>query len=166
MEPKSKSSLLFIGFFLIGWLTHSYGQSDSLLLENLMCSDTNSIIKKVMASPDLYRVQVVYSFVEKDEWNCPKVKQYKYRLRNEEYFYPASLVKLPVALLALEWLDKNNLTKDVRLHTKAGTLCTSKPVFPKDTSTISQIIQKSLVVSDNRSFNELYELLGVNYIHT
>ena len=146
--------------------TESIAQMDSVLLENILCSDTSQIIQKVMSNPNLYRLQIIYSTVHLDKWNCLQIQHHTFRLREKEYFYPASLVKLPLALLVLEWLDKNRLTKELLLQTKASQICSGGNIKTyNDSTTIAQYIEKSLVFSDNRSFNELYELLGVNYIN-
>lgn len=167
--PMVLPKLLKWSFFAIILAFHvsgsSFAQADTNLVFSLLQVDSNQIVKKVISNPDLYRLQMVYSEVYLDQWNCLKVKNHTFRLKSDEYFYPASLVKLPLALLTLEWLDKNGFSKEYILNTKASSICTGKYTKP-DSITIAQTIEKSLVVSDNKAFNELYELLGVDYINS
>ena len=54
-----------------------------------------------MEDPERCRVQIIYTQIDRDENNTPSFTSYTYRLNENEYFYPASTVKLPAAALAL-----------------------------------------------------------------
>ena len=56
----------------------------------------------VTADPDKYRVQIIYTQIDRDAANRPSFTSYTYGVDPARYFYPASTVKLPTALLALE----------------------------------------------------------------
>lgn len=61
----------------------------------------------------------MYTQIDRDAQNKPHFKTFTYRLKPHEYFYPASTVKLPAALLALEKLNNlkiSNLNKDTPLR--------------------------------------------------
>jgi hypothetical protein len=89
------------------------------------------------------------------------------------YFYPASTVKLPVVLLALQ---KLNALKDKGIDRNTSMLTETSfngqtSVFNDPTSidgrpSIAHYIKKILMVSDNDAFNRLYEFLGQDYINT
>ena len=121
----------------------------------------------VMDDPERYRVQIIYTQIDRDEDNRPSFRSFTYRLDPDEYFYPASTVKLPTAALALEKLNQlgiNGLDRDTVMltgrsadfHTEAVLDETSRIGLP----TVAQYIRKILVVSDNDAFNRLYEFLG------
>lgn len=126
----------------------------------------------VMANPEPYRVQILYTQVDRDQDNQPVLRDYHYGLDANRYFYPASTVKLPISLLALEWLAEqkiDGLTSGTAMLTDAAT--PFQTAAHQDTSaesgipSIAHYIKKILLVSDNDASNRLYELLGQDYIH-
>uniref|UniRef100_A0A486XHD3 beta-lactamase n=1 Tax=Rheinheimera sp. BAL341 TaxID=1708203 RepID=A0A486XHD3_9GAMM len=130
------------------------------------------VLQHVLANSKPYRVQIIYTQIDRDADNNPALTYYQYGLDNERYFYPASTVKLPIALLALEWLTEHNLTgltADTIMLTDAATdWQTAQITDPSATSgfpSIAQYIKKILLVSDNDGSNRLYELLGQDYIN-
>lgn len=121
----------------------------------------------ILADPEKYRVQIIYTQINRDAQNLPHFETFTYRLNPAEYFYPASTVKLPAALLALEKLNTlriPGLTKDTPLRidsayhqqTRVLTDSTAANRLPS----IAQYIKKLFLVSDNDAYNRLYEFLG------
>lgn len=121
----------------------------------------------VMQDPDGHRVQIIYTRIDRDADNRPSFRSFSYRLDADEYFYPASTVKLPTAALALEKLndlDIPGLDRDTvmltgsaaEFQTEAELDLSSPTGFP----TVGNYIRKILVVSDNDAFNRLYEFIG------
>jgi hypothetical protein len=135
--------------------------------------DNYPILKKVLQSPDTYQVQIIYTQIDRDESNLPSFRNFDLRLDDNKYFYPASTVKLPVAILALEWLGEQDI---VGLTAQSVMLTDSVrpsqlPVYHDSTAmnlmpSIAHYIKKILLVSDNDAYNRLYELLGQDYINT
>ena len=126
----------------------------------------------VMQDPAKYRVQIMYTQIDRDANNQPVFKSFVYNVNPGEYFYPASTVKLPVAALALEKLNRLNqpglnldttmLTgADTDFQTGAKTDDTSNNGLP----CVGQYVRKILLVSDNDAFNRLYEFLGQQAIN-
>lgn len=107
----------------------------------------------VLEDPEVRRVQIIYTQIDRDADNRPSFRSFSYRLNDGEYFYPASTVKLPVALLALEKLTKldiQGLDRDtIMLSGDAGT-----------GKSIGRYVREILLVSDNVAFNRLYEFIG------
>ena len=81
---------------------------------------------------------------------------YEFNVDNEDYFYPASTVKLPMALLAIE---KVNESKFITLDTPFRVENESEKYTLRDE------ILKMFIVSDNESFNRIFEFLGQDYIN-
>ena len=145
--------------------------NDSLLVA-LMKQNPN-YFASLLADPGQYRIQILYTQINRDKKNIPHFKEYSYRLNANEYFYPASTVKFPLSVLALEKL--NNLK--VQGLTKASTAIYDSITARQETiynnpyaidgrQTIEQAIKEVLVVSDNNAANRLYEFLGQEYIHS
>ena len=135
------------------------------VLDSLLLNDTSAIIRKVISEPDKYRLQIIYSQTD-HSLNKAVIKDFSFRLKPEEYFYPASLVKLPAAALALEKLEN--------LKIKGADIYTSLFTNPKysgitnDTlpyPSLADDIKQMMVVSDNYAFNRVYDFLGQEYTH-
>ena len=129
-------------------------------------------LQKVLSDTAKYQVQILYTQIDRNEHGNPLFTTHSFNVNDSRYFYPASTVKLPVALLALEWLEEQQvpglnlattmLTDSVRpSQLPAWTDSTSQTGLPS----IGHYIKKILLVSDNDAFNRLYELLGTDYIN-
>ncbi|MCX6337276.1 MAG: serine hydrolase [Bacteroidetes bacterium] len=150
---------------------NNMGANDSLLVE-LMKQNPN-YLTSLLADPGQYRIQILYTQINRDKNNIPHFKDYSYRLNANEYFYPASTVKFPLSVLALEKL--NNL-KIAGLNKETTAIYDSvtarqetiynNPYAIDGRQTIEQAIKEVLVVSDNNAANRLYEFLGQEYIHS
>lgn len=126
----------------------------------------------VMQDPEKFRVQVIYTQIDRDENNKPIFRSYAYRSSADEYFYPASTVKLPAAALALEklrQLDRRGLDRNSIMLTGKAEDFQTEATFDETTATglpsVAQYVRKILLVSDNDAFNRLYEFLGQQYLN-
>lgn len=136
------------------------------LIEDLLSQQPEKY-GEYLKNPAKYRMQIVYTQVNRDADNKPHLKTYQYRADVGEYFYPASAVKLPVAALALEKIDDlliPNLTRYTTMLTDSA--YSGQTAAYEDTSSfngkpsVAQYIRKMFLVSDNNSFNRLYEFVG------
>jgi len=109
----------------------------------------------------------LYTQIDRDENNIPHFTSYSYRLNANHYFYPASTVKLPTAIFALERLNELKIpglsTKSVMKTDSsfAGETKLLKDSLAKNgLPSIEQYIKEILLVSDNFAYNRLYEFVG------
>jgi hypothetical protein len=126
---------------------------------------------KVLNNPNKYKLQIIYTQINRDKKNKPKFTEYHFSL-NKSYFYPASTVKLPIGLLALiklEELKIPGLDRSSTMLTDSMFYCQKKI---KDDSisagtypTIENYIKRMFLVSDNFSFARVYEFVGHDYAH-
>ncbi len=86
----------------------SIAQSDTNLLEKLM-QQKPAQFAKILSNPNEFRLQILYTQINRDKNNIPHFKEYSFRLNPKEYFYPASTVKMPLAFLALEKINNLNI---------------------------------------------------------
>lgn len=123
---------------------------------NKVLNNNNNAIKKVAAQPGLYELQIIYTTVKRKSNGKIILKDYKYNVNPSHYYYPASTVKLPIAALALE---KMNKMTDV----DANTVFT----INNDTTklTFSDELRKIFAISSNEASNNLYEFMGRDYIN-
>lgn len=116
---------------------------------------------------DSLEVQIIYTQINRDSINRPNFKSFYFNVDSSHYFYPASTVKLPMLLLALEKLNELNV-KGVDKFTPIyhDSLYAGQQSVKMDTTsqdslpTIAHYAKKILVVSDNDAYNRLYEFLG------
>ncbi|HLF45673.1 MAG TPA: serine hydrolase [Chitinophagaceae bacterium] len=125
----------------------------------------------VLQNPE-HRVQIIFTRIERGEKNTVKFTDHYFNVNENEYFYPASTVKLPVAILALQRLNELNipgLDKNTSMNTEeseiAHSLVYNDPTAADGRPGIAHYIRKILLVSDNDAFNRLYEFLGQEYIN-
>lgn len=141
------------------------GQSfffDSVLNKKPILKLVNNDLKK-------YKLQIIYTQINRDSNGIPSFKNYTYHLDSTHYFYCASLVKLPCSILALEKLNQLNISKQSIMLTDSANTCqysvkkdsTALNGFPS----IEQYIKRMFLVSDNFAYGRVYEFLGVDYIH-
>lgn len=130
-------------------------------------SDYTALLKY----PSRYQLQIIYTQVNRDSLNHPTFTEHRYNVSDKTYFYPASLVKLPVSLLALEKINKlqlDSLSENSSMLTLADGGCQYATL--KDSTACSGLpslrnyIKKMMLVSDNYAFSRVYEFLGPDYI--
>ncbi len=118
-------------------------------LDHALASE-NIKIKRVIDSLDQYEVQIKFTKINRDNDGII-FKEYDFQVDDNNYFYPASTVKFPIAVLALEKLNQlDSLNKDTRFYIEGDTVETT---FAAD-------ISKIFAVSDNQANNRLFEFLG------
>lgn len=145
---------------------------DTLFLKNLLHSQPE-LFSSILNHPTQNEVQILYTRIDRDEHNIPHFTSYSYRLNPHHYFYPASTVKLPTAIFALEKLHElhiKELNKSSIMITdsssKAQTKVTADTSSANGKPCIEQYIKKILLVSDNDAYNRLYEFVGRAELNT
>ena len=146
-------------------------QSDANLLEKLM-QQKPAQFGKILANPNEYRLQILYTQINRDKNNVPHFKEYSYRLNPKEYFYPASTVKMPLAFLALEKINNlkiKGLTKST-LMVYDSVADRQEPIYNNPysingTQNIEQAIKEIFLISENNAANRLFEFVTPHTVH-
>ncbi|MBV1924048.1 MAG: class A beta-lactamase-related serine hydrolase [Flavobacteriaceae bacterium] len=124
-------------------------------LDNALQSQ-HPAIKKVMDNPEGHEIQILYSQIDTNEDGETVFTDYNFQLNNQNYFYPASTVKLPAAILALEFTDNTTfLSPEIDYIIEGDTILHN---FNDD-------VRQIFAVSDNEAYNRLYEFLGRDFIN-
>lgn len=121
---------------------------------------------------DRWHIQIIYTQIDRRPNNQPVFTEHRFQADPDQYFYPASTVKMPIAFLALQRLNElkiAGLDKDATMITGSSTPA-QQPVYNDPTAedgrpTIAHYIRKIFLASDNDAFNRLYEFLGQAYIN-
>ncbi len=157
---------LHILFFLSIAATFAHAQQvfsfDTLFAHHAVSFDS------VISHKEDYRLQILYTRIDRDENNFPHLTTYSYDA-DKYYYYCASMVKLPASVLTLEKI--NNLAKyrvdmlDSLAIDSIG--CTE--LNPKSMmlgtpySCLGHYIKEMLMLSNNHAFNPVYDFLGQQY---
>ncbi len=132
-----------------------------LLIINLGCtssSDQQFINRFIAGNAKLFNtinnndIQVKLTVIDSSE----NFIEYEYNIDENKYFYPASTVKLPIALFALEKLNENKI------------LSINTPFMLEDDTlktTFKDELKKVFVLSNNQANNRFFEFIGQDYIN-
>lgn len=145
--------------------------SQNNLIEKLLF-ENHKQFENVLKNIDTFEVQIIYTQIDRDENNFPSFTTHKYRVNPRNYFYPASTVKLPAAILSLEKLNNLNIV-GLNKYTplKVDSASERQKALTVDSSSesglpsIAHYIKKVFLVSDNDAYNRLYEFLGQSEIN-
>ncbi len=163
--------LFFVGCSSIKKFEQSIPQNSMNLLEELLKTEPQNF-SMLLKHRDSFRLQIIYTQINRDQNNKPHFTDYTFNLNSNQYFYPASTVKLPVALLALQRLKEINIAgvdrnttmiTDSSYHRQEAIY--NHPPSLNGKPSIAQYIKEILLVSDNDAYNRLYEFLGQEYIN-
>lgn len=155
-------------FLVLLMLTRSVSAQtmDTVFLKNLLESHPE-LFNHILNHPTHNEVQILYTQIDRDENNVPHFTSYSYRLNANHYFYPASTVKLPTAIFALEKLNELRIPGlTIKSVMKTDSSFTGETKMLKDSlaknglPSIEQYIKEILLVSDNFAYNRIYEFVG------
>ena len=102
----------------------SVNNTESNPLKRVLSSQHPNI-KVVMDSVDQYEVQIRYTQVDRIN-DSIAFTDYDFQVDANNYFYPASTVKFPIAVLALEKLNQiDSLNRDTKFYVEGDTVETT-----------------------------------------
>ncbi|MGL6266870.1 MAG: serine hydrolase, partial [Chitinophagaceae bacterium] len=166
MKSLSRFLCCTIFFGIIQQTALAQPKTDAYLYDILRQSQ-DPVLQQVIASPDSFRVQIIYTQIDRNRKNQPGLTNYSFNLDSNLYFNPASTVKLPLALLALE---KLNDMKAAGVDKYSPLLIdSSQPwqhAYHADSSasngypSIAQFIRRAMLISENDPYNRLYQFVG------
>lgn len=125
-----------------------------------------------MQQPESYRLQIIYTQINRDKNNTPHFKNYYFHYDPQQYFNPASLVKMPLAFLALEKLNnlnKKGVNKNTTLFYDSS--YSGQKALYKDSSSINGLpsiahfIKRAFLISENDPYNRMYQFVGQETIN-
>lgn len=149
-----KSLILLLSLFFLFGCKEKAQVPEKDLIQSIL-SSTNENIKRVMDSLDQYEVQIRFTQINRKN-DSITFKDYDFQVNEEKYFYPASTVKFPIAVLALEKLNEvDSLTINTRFYVEGDSVET----------TFAKAISEIFSVSNNEANNRLVELLGQDAIN-
>jgi len=163
----------FYSIFLLTFHLSVFAQRTSdAFLKNILEKNPDPVFQAVFKDPETYRLQIVYTEINRNKHNKPTFKNYYYNYDPGFYFNPASTVKMPLAFLSLEKLNKMHV-KGVNKYTSMqfDSSYERQVKLYADTSSqnklpsIAQFIRKAFLVSDNDAYNRMYQFVGQQEIN-
>lgn len=143
-----------IMIFIVLFTACSRKQKMAHPLANALASK-NQKIRRVMDHVDQFDVQIRYTQIDRKN-DSIIFTDYDFQVDDQNYFYPASTVKFPTAVLTLEKLNQiDTLNRETRFYIEGDSVET----------TFAKAISEIFAVSNNEANNRLLEFLGQDAIN-
>jgi hypothetical protein len=159
-------SLLFLSIlFLVQ--TNQIAAQMPMPFNAILSSIQDSVAKKVLASPKTYRYQLVYTQIDRDQNGVPHFTNHTLYADADQYFNPASMVKMPLAFLAMEKLHELNqpgvnkftsMQFDSNYQRQVAMYADSSAENKKPS--IAHFVKRAFLISENDPYNRLYQFIG------
>lgn len=122
--------------------------------------------RAIVANPAHFRLQIGLTRID-GPTDAPRLRHHHYRLDRREWQSPASLVKLPLAIMALERLAAlrragHAVDLDTPLRLYGAPDCT---IWGRNPEPLRRTLTALFAISDNPAYNRLYDWLGPAAIH-
>ena len=142
----NKFIIIFISIFSISSCKSNFNP-----IKQALKSEKPSI-KKISKKISKYDIQIKLTVIDSNK----NFNDYEFRVKPKKYFYPASTVKLPIALFAMEKINEiDGLDLFTPFKIEGEDYITS----------LKREIEMIFAISSNKSSNRLFELLGQDYIN-
>lgn len=163
---EMRSLIFLLSLTFINFLASAQFRTDSLMT-SLLKGIESDIGKQVIGQPDQYRVQIIYTQIDRNQKGIAKFTNHHFHTNADYYFNPASMVKMPLAFLSLEKLNEMNLpdvNKDTRMRFDSS--YERQLRMDEDSSSvdgypsIAQFIKRAFLISENDPYNRLYQFVS------
>jgi len=162
-----KNLILLLSFFIFS----CQSQEDMNPIQQLI-SENKKQLGPPANNPEKFELQIIYTQIDRDDNNTPTFSSHHFHVDKNQYFYPASTIKMPTAFLTLEKLNRLNMA-GLDKHTDFVVDSVRAPqtkLLGDSTSidgkaTMAHLAKKIFLVSDNDAHNRMYEFLGQEYLN-
>jgi hypothetical protein len=139
-------------------------------MQQLIAAKGSALVQRVAADAGNYHLQIIYTRIDRDSRNRPSFRNFYFNYDPELYFNPASMVKMPLAFLALEKLATQPQLDQFTAMAFDSSRPWMRPLYADSTSIsgkpgIGHFIKKIFLISDNDAYNRLYQYLGQQHIN-
>lgn len=128
-------------------------------IQSILDKDTSLVIREVFSHPAFYRLKIILSEISTDKRGFKKESTWSFRDTVKEYFYPASLAKIPLVLTAFQFINE----KKIFSNDLSDILIDSSSYIKE--RTLNDDFMLMLSASDNNAFNRIYNMVGCKYIN-
>jgi hypothetical protein len=164
-----------VSLFLILLSLDSRAQpkTDSFFYNQLLTESSHAVLQQVLNEPSKYRCQIIYTQIDRNKKGVPSFKNIYFNVDPDLYFNPASMVKMPLAFLALEkmkGLSKKGINKFTPLSIDSSypkqVAMIADASAPDQKPSIAHFIKRALLISENDPYNRLYQFVGQGPINS
>jgi hypothetical protein len=146
-------------FFLVFSISLGFSQqSKSDFYSSLVGKD--SLVDYVLRNRDKFHLQFIVTDIERDEDGNEVFNSFDFS--TNEYFYPASMVKLPTAIATLEMLDSMQIQKECFVKMNKDVSCGSNAfadLTQKQNIPIGTALEDMLSISDNYYYSMFFHMI-------
>lgn len=154
-------------FFIFMLASQQSKAQDVSPIPTILQTIQDSVTKKVLALPKEYRYQIIYTQINRDKKGVPHFINYKLNVNPDQYYNPASMVKMPLAFLSLEKLQEMNVNGVDKFTTiqydsnyvRQGAMYQDSSAENKKPS-IAHFIKRAFLISENDPYNRMYQFVG------
>lgn len=164
----SKLIIILLGSLIMSGTLNAQNKN---LLDKIISENYQQLLPAIQ-NLEKYEIQIIYTKIEKDENGKKKLQTFSFNENSNKYFYPASTVKFPAAILALEKLNDLNISGVNKFtHLSIDSVYENQTAFNKEFKdecgypNIADYIKRIFLVSDNQAFNRLFDFLGQKEIN-
>ena len=164
----SKLIIILLGSLIMSGTLNAQNKN---LLDKIISENYQQLLPAIQ-NLEKYEIQIIYTKIEKDENDKRKLQTFSFNENSNKYFYPASTVKFPAAILALEKLNDLNISGVNKFtHLSIDSVYENQTAFNKEFKdecgypNIADYIKRIFLVSDNQAFNRLFDFLGQKEIN-
>ncbi len=158
--------VLLISCNLFGQVTSQ--STASRILQNVLDSLEDKY-PKVIESPEKYRFKIVFTEIKRANGKVT-LETVGFRMNENEYLYPASIVKLPTILIGMEEYNKIHKIRSrvtyetlLKFNKEKGCMPTAFSVKignKLEYYTLDLFTKQMLAVSDNDAYNRMFDFVG------
>ena len=160
---------LFVCIFLVGCNTIP---SKHRVIQNILWSSDEPAIQEALANLDSHEIQILYTRIHRNSEGKASFERLSFQENPNQYFYPASTVKLPIAILALQKIRKLQSQgipispeSSMKIIFENEVIESQDLTHPDNKLTIAHLIKKIFLVSDNEAYNYLFDFVGRDYLN-
>jgi hypothetical protein len=133
-------------------------------LETILKDAHQPMLDRVLRYPEQFRCQIIYTAINRDKKNRPHFRNYYFNYDPQLYFNPASMVKLPLAALALEKLKELGINMHTTIQFDSS-YPGQKALYKDSTAmnglpSIAHFIRRAFLISENDPYNRFYQFVG------
>ncbi len=150
----------------------NFESADTLFLEKWLQSK-KGILHQVYQASDKHRLQILFTRISVNNNGDTLIRHYTFRNNPKAYHNPASTVKLPTALFALEKLtdlsSKGFYSETPFRKSGLPQYCIAPQTYlipgAKESLDMKNTVALALSVSDDQAYNTLFDFVGRNHLN-
>lgn len=166
-QQWSNIAATLVGYGVLVFFLSACSNQEPLAIEEIL--DFENVEFQQIVDDPIFEFQCILTRIDMGPGN-PILQSFTHNIEANNYFYPASTVKMPVAFLALEKIREIKTSYDIpETDTILFHIRTLDHLKNGKNSTrvvnVYDQVEDIFAISDNQAFNDLFEILGHDLIN-